>query len=427
MAKKLRCFVIIGFGKKTSYANGKHRVLDLDQTYKYLIKPVFDELDIDCYRAIDKNVNGSIDELMLKEILEADIALADISTLNANVMWELGVRHALKKNYTLMICEKEQMSAIPFDINHFIVHQYVHSEAGIPFEEVDRFRGVLKDIIQKMLAQQPPVADSPVFQFVNPHDAYKEEDKIEAKSGSTETNEASFADVLDLAEKAKDERNFEEALKHYGTAKSMAISNMTLRASLEFIIARQALCTSKINPTDVATLNKAIEIIAEANPKSSLDIEILGISGGINKKLFDATNDEKYLETSIWYYEKGFQLRQDYFNGINAVYMLYRKARLLKDRGEEYADIKMKADYLNIAVLNICSLKRQDKDFENQDDALWVLYTIAESYHYKGESEKQIEFENIGDALAEKTNDDFATHSYNEQKEKIKKYKLTEL
>ena len=68
------CFVIIGYGKKTSYATGLARVLDLDQTYKFLIKPVFDALNIPCYRAIDKNVNGSIDALMLQEIKDAKFA-----------------------------------------------------------------------------------------------------------------------------------------------------------------------------------------------------------------------------------------------------------------------------------------------------------------------------------------------------------------
>ena len=120
------CFVIIGYGKKTSYANGKLRVLDLDETYTLLIKPVFEALKIPCYRAIDKNLSGSIDKLMLQEIKNADIALVDISTLNANVMWELGVRHALKPRHTIMICEKEQMSSIPFDVGHFVVLQYTH-------------------------------------------------------------------------------------------------------------------------------------------------------------------------------------------------------------------------------------------------------------------------------------------------------------
>src|SRR5205085_9919346 len=113
LMEEKNCFVIIGYGKKTSYINGKVRELDLDQTYTILIKPVFDALNIPCYRAIDKNINGSIDKLMLQEIKNADIALVDVSTLNANVMWELGVRHALKEKYTIVICEEEQMSSIP--------------------------------------------------------------------------------------------------------------------------------------------------------------------------------------------------------------------------------------------------------------------------------------------------------------------------
>lgn len=160
------CFVIIGYGKKVSYASGKSRVLDLDETYSVLIKPVFDALNIPCYRAIDKNINGSIDKLMLQEIKDADIALVDISTLNANVMWELGVRHALKSKYTIVICEKEQMASIPFDINHFVVHQYTHSEEGIPFREVDRFRKYLTDTVKKMLDQHSEENDSPVYTFL---------------------------------------------------------------------------------------------------------------------------------------------------------------------------------------------------------------------------------------------------------------------
>jgi hypothetical protein len=31
------CFVVMGFGKKTDYPSG--RVLDLDKSYKYIIKP----------------------------------------------------------------------------------------------------------------------------------------------------------------------------------------------------------------------------------------------------------------------------------------------------------------------------------------------------------------------------------------------------
>ena len=190
------CFVIIGYGKKTSYASGKLRVLDLDEPYTLLIKPVFEALKIPCYRAIDKNLTGSIDKLMLQEIKNADIALVDISTLNANVMWELGVRHALKPRHTIMICEKEQMGSIPFDVGHFVVLPYTNSEEGIPYKEVDRFKKVLTDVVNGVLNQNPQQTDSPVFTFLE--NELKQNNLIEKMEAEHLSND-SFASLIEQA------------------------------------------------------------------------------------------------------------------------------------------------------------------------------------------------------------------------------------
>ncbi len=61
MIEQLSCYVI----KKASYINGKARVLDLVETYSLLIKQVLEDLKIPCSRAIDKNLFGNIDKLML--------------------------------------------------------------------------------------------------------------------------------------------------------------------------------------------------------------------------------------------------------------------------------------------------------------------------------------------------------------------------
>lgn len=305
------CFVIIGYGKKTSYIDGKVRVLDLDETYSILIKPVFDDLNIDCYRAIDKNISGSIDKQMLQEIKNADIALADISTLNANVMWELGVRHALRPHHTIMICEKEQMSKIPFDINSFVIHQYTHSEEGIPYKEVDRFRKYLKVSVEKILKQNPPVKDSPVFTFLGYELLIKEIEQTENENKEGRTmNTDSFANIIDNAEKAKNAKEFEAALEFLKTAREIASQNMVLKDNLAFIISRQALCTYKSKkPNELEALVNAKVILDELKPSQSQDIEALGLSGAICKRLFELTNDTSYLDGSIKCYEKGFQLQ----------------------------------------------------------------------------------------------------------------------
>lgn len=411
------CFVIIGYGKKVSYANGKPRVLDLDETYSVLIKPVFDALNIPCYRAIDKNINGSIDKLMLQEIKNADIALVDISTLNANVMWELGVRHALKSKFTIVICEKEQMSSIPFDINHFVVHPYVHSEEGIPYKEVEPFRKQLSDTINKMLAQDPAANDSPVFDFL------KEEMETMNKSNLVVESAESFASIMEKAEAAKSKKDFDTALKLFAAAKQMAADNMALRDNVAFIISRQALCTYKSKkPTEKEALENARNILQELKPEQNQDTEVLGLSGAISKRLQEVTGDDKYLDEAINFYERGFQLKQDYYNGINTSFMLYKKAGLMKKKNDEdWADIKLKADYIRNTVLEICKKMEALNSFSESADAVWVLLTMAEAYNYKGNAAKQKEYEDKAADLAKKKNDDFAMGAYEDQKAKIQK------
>ena len=424
MEETKTCFVIIGFGKKTSYANGKLRVLDLDETYSLLIKPVFDALNIACYRAIDKNLSGSIDKLMLHEIKNADIVLADISTLNANVMWELGVRHALKPQHTIMICEMEQMSSIPFDVNHFVIHKYNHSEQGIPFREVDRFRTQLTNVLNGVLNQDPRITDSPVFTFLESELNKKVEVANYDKAIKDGEVEESFASLLGKAEEAKNHKDFKKSLDLFTTAKEYAMQNMTLRENLSFIISRQALCTYKSkSPNELEALVNANIILDVLQPQQTQDIEVLGLSGAINKRLYELTGDINYLEGAIKSYEMGFVLKNDYYNGINAAFMLYKKADLFQSQHKDWEDIKLKADYLRNSVLEITLKLETENNFPKKEDAIWVLLTIAEAYNYRGDSEKLNEYETKAEQMAKERNDSFAISSYQEQKKKIEEIK----
>jgi len=400
------CFVIIGYGPKTSYANGKIRELNLDETYEDLIEPVFKELNIDCYRAVDKNLTGSIDKLMLEEIKNADIALVDISTLNSNVMWELGVRHALKPHHTIIICEKAQMSELPFDINHFPIHAYAHTEEGIPNREVKRFKEHLTMVVKGIINQNPIQIDSPVHTFLNI-----------GSSANIEIASDSFASIIDKAESAKDKKDYTTALNQLAVAKEHALRNMTFKGSLSFIISRQALCTYKSKqPTEPEALLEAENILEELKPYESQDIEVLGLSGAISKRLYEITSNNDYLNRSIHFYEEGFRLKKDYYNGINAAFMLYMKASQLRsEQIEEWEDIKIDADSIRNRVLKISLNIEKKEDFSESKDPVWVLFTIAEAYNYKKNNDKQLEYENKALALANTKKDTFAPTSYEEK------------
>src|SRR6187200_2825641 len=152
-----RCFVVMGFGIKTDYATG--RKLDLNKSYRLLIKPVVEQHGLECVRADEILHSGSIDVPMYQELLKADVVIADLSTANVNAFYELGIRHALRRRTTIVISEDKLV--YPFDLNHIKITSYTHLGGAIDYEEVERFRKVLGETIDSVLGLDDP--DSPVY------------------------------------------------------------------------------------------------------------------------------------------------------------------------------------------------------------------------------------------------------------------------
>jgi hypothetical protein len=107
------------FGTKTD-AGGN--AIDFDEVYNYLIKPAVETLKLECIRADDLTKPGWVHADMLNRILKADVAVVDITTLNPNVFYELGVRHALRRSVTVLMQKKG--TQIPFNISGFRVLEY---------------------------------------------------------------------------------------------------------------------------------------------------------------------------------------------------------------------------------------------------------------------------------------------------------------
>jgi hypothetical protein len=98
------CFVIMPYGPKRDI-DGKS--IDFDKLYELMIKQAVSSVGgLICVRCDDIEQPGWIHERMLKHILEDRVAVVDTSTLNANVFYELGVRHALRRSTTVLIQRK---------------------------------------------------------------------------------------------------------------------------------------------------------------------------------------------------------------------------------------------------------------------------------------------------------------------------------
>lgn len=148
MAK--RCFVIMPFSATTE----KHTASYWNNFFFKFVKPSIEKLGYSCTRS--KAQPSNIIKDILKELLDADLVLAVLTDFNANVWYELGIRHALRKGTIMMI---EEGQKLPFDISQYGVIKYEDTIAG-----ASDFEEKLRSFIQKIEIDQP--ADSPAIDFL---------------------------------------------------------------------------------------------------------------------------------------------------------------------------------------------------------------------------------------------------------------------
>jgi len=129
------------FGEKADVGNV---TINFDEVYEYLIKPVVEELDLKCTRSDEVTSAGWVHADMLERILKDDVAIVDITTLNPNVFYELGVRHALRRSVTILM--RKSGTQIPFDIKGFRVLNY-----GLSLKEAHDAKELLKRYITTSL------------------------------------------------------------------------------------------------------------------------------------------------------------------------------------------------------------------------------------------------------------------------------------
>lgn len=381
------CFVVMGFGKKTDFETG--RTLDLDKTYRNIIKPAVMAAGLECIRADEIVHSGLIDVPMYEQLLNADVVVADLSTSNKNAFYELGVRHALKPYTTIVICE-DGIKSFPFDVNHVAVRQYHHMGEGIDFDEVERFRGVLSDAIKQIFNKNPRPNDSPVYTFLNklaPPELRKAMEGVaEAVAKSAPGAEAAgggdaatHSVLMQQVAKAQKDGDFTTAKVLLSTVRGMMKAADPNRPEDPYIIQQLALATYKSKlPTPLKALEEARDLLLTLNPATSNDTETLGLWGAVHKRLWDETKDRAYLDEAVRGYERGFYLRNDYYNGINLAFILNVRAANANSRAEAVADF-VQAERIRREVIGICEEALKDAG-QSADSKYWILATMAEAY-----------------------------------------------
>jgi hypothetical protein len=414
------CFVVMGFGKKTDFETG--RVLDLDQSYNNLIKPAVEAAGLKCIRADEIVHSGLIDVPMYEQLLKADVVVADLSTSNRNAIYELGVRHALRPYTTVVIAEEMMMKSPFFDLNHIIIRNYRHLGEDIGVGEMRRFSAELTNAIKQILATEPKLRwDSPVYKFIGKltPPAIAEEVKAAtaaaaastsaslSRTGATNAGAAAVhSQMMQRVDEAQKKGDWLKAkmlldeIREMRKAKDPEIppDQQTEKAEDPYILQRLALATYKSKfPSPEEAFKEARDLLALLEPQTSNDTETLGLWGSVHKQLWELTKDESHLDEAVRAYERGFYLRNDYYNGINFAFLLNVRAANTAEPGEAISDF-VQARRVRKEVLSICEQWLADNPppaslvgapkiaTKHPESRYWLMATVAEAYFGVGDA-----------------------------------------
>ena len=384
---KKTCFVVMGFGEKTDYKTS--RVLDMNKTYRHIIKKAVEDAGLVCVRADEIAHSGTIDAPMYEMLLDADLVVADLSTSNLNAAYELGIRHALKPSTTIIIAE-DKFDA-PFDVNHITVRKYRHDGKSLDIDVVEEFRAKLAQAIREIMVNGR--IDSPVYTFL-PLDAPSRRKAVEAlKAAVADTPPAAAAaPAASLAELMDKARTYKASGK-YAIAKDYLQEARAVAPNEVYVVQQLALVTYKSKqPSEAEALKEACEILETLNPLHSNDAETLGLWGAIHKRLYTVSQDKAMLDKAVYAYEKGYRLLSDYYNGINWAYLLNVRSAACSDRAEAITDFvlarRTRADVLALCMARLPDAARQqdllarkgDKNcLDQRAECYWLLASAAEA------------------------------------------------
>lgn len=152
-----KSFIVRPFGTKGG--------IDFENVEKLLIAPALAASGMQGGTTMPFLEAGNIRTDMFQQLLVADFVIADISIHNANVFYELGIRHALQPLRTYLIRAKnkkerkdrEPEDEVPFDLR---TDRYLEYDPDEPTQSLE----TLKDGVRQTLASER--ADSPVFQML---------------------------------------------------------------------------------------------------------------------------------------------------------------------------------------------------------------------------------------------------------------------
>lgn len=155
------CFVIMPFGTKpVTDDQGRTREMDFDAIYAGIFEPAIRSAplpeggQLEPRRTDRDFFAGDIGQDMFEYLEYSRVALADLTGLNPNVLYELGVRHRARQAGTAIF--RQPGVKLPFDIAQIKAFPYEYE----PSEQAEESRALISRVLSESLQQNR--LDSPV-------------------------------------------------------------------------------------------------------------------------------------------------------------------------------------------------------------------------------------------------------------------------
>ncbi len=166
------CFVIMPFAETHSCSEE-----EWTEIFETLLKPAVEgdpDLGYECRRSVA--TRGNLVKGILQDLQAAHVVIADLTDRNANVFYELGVRHTLTDR-SIIIAQRR--TDIPFDLQGYANHEYDWQTEEGREALTGAIRGLLRDV-----DSEPAREDNPVSDFL--------------RSGGNSEEAGAIADLADL-------------------------------------------------------------------------------------------------------------------------------------------------------------------------------------------------------------------------------------
>ncbi|MCC5923120.1 MAG: hypothetical protein JJT77_04990 [Crocinitomicaceae bacterium] len=157
-------------------------------SYEINGKPYFDEI------TRFKDSIGSIINGIVENLNSSDLVIADLTGNNPNVMYELGVRHSLKRG-TIMLTQN--FNSLPSDLRDYLAIEYKYPSSPSDYEDCYKeFEIKLHNAIEQIVKSEKH--DSPVLELLNYKVKFREQDEIDNLKEQIIILKSFYADMVDF-------------------------------------------------------------------------------------------------------------------------------------------------------------------------------------------------------------------------------------